>query len=108
MVPVASMDRPVNRTSMQRAAMQSPSSIRTSAAVLFCLLALATHARAQVAHLGEEDPRTEEPLPSQSLPFVLEGLVLEPDGAPAVGAVVVTSAGGQAVTDADGAYRLEV
>jgi hypothetical protein len=43
-----------------------------------------------------------------SRPVVLEGLVVSPDGAPVEGAVVVSSAGGQAVTDRDGRYRLEV
>jgi hypothetical protein len=38
----------------------------------------------------------------------LEGFVLEPDGAPAVGAVVVSSAGGRAAADVAGHYRLEV
>ena len=36
-----------------------------------------------------------------------EGFVYDTDGAPAEGAVVVTSAGGQAITDWNGAYRLE-
>jgi hypothetical protein len=39
---------------------------------------------------------------------VLSGLVLAPDGFPAEGAVVVSSAGGKAVTDVAGSYRLEV
>ena len=34
--------------------------------------------------------------------------MIEPGGAPAEGAVVVSSAGGQAVTGQDGRYRLEV
>src|SRR5512134_756881 len=38
---------------------------------------------------------------------VFEGLVLEPDGAPAEGAVVVSSAGGKALADRNGRYRLE-
>jgi hypothetical protein len=46
-----------------------------------------------------EDPR--------SSPLVCEGVVLEPDGTPAAGAIVVTSAGGKAVTDGDGHYRLQ-
>ena len=40
--------------------------------------------------------------------FVLAGNVREPDGTPAQGAVVSSSAGGQAVTSAAGAFRLEV
>ncbi len=43
----------------------------------------------------------------QSL-LTLEGLVLAPDGSPAEGAVVVSSAGGKALTDAGGRYRFEV
>jgi hypothetical protein len=39
---------------------------------------------------------------------VLDGIVFGPDGAPAVGAVVVSSAGGRAVTAVDGSYRFEV
>jgi len=42
-----------------------------------------------------------------TLPVVLEGCVLEPGGGPAPEAVVVTSAGGRAVTDNTGSYRLE-
>src|SRR5262245_29432471 len=41
-------------------------------------------------------------------PAVFEGLVLEPDGTPAEGAVVVSSAGGTAVADDSGSFRLEV
>src|SRR5688572_15469210 len=41
------------------------------------------------------------------VPFVFEGFVLDPDGAPAEGAVVVSSAGGRAVADCNGRYRLE-
>jgi hypothetical protein len=39
--------------------------------------------------------------------ITFEGCVYDPSGAPAEGAVVVTSAGGQAVTDWNGSYRLE-
>ncbi len=39
---------------------------------------------------------------------VLVGRVVDPDGMPATGATVVTSAGGQAVTNAAGDFRLEV
>jgi hypothetical protein len=38
----------------------------------------------------------------------LEGFVQGPDGSPAEGTVVVSSAGGKALTDRDGAYRLAV
>src|SRR5262245_16654892 len=40
--------------------------------------------------------------------LVLDGIVLAADGSPAEGAVVVSSAGGKAITDGDGSYRLEV
>jgi len=46
--------------------------------------------------------------PPDVAPIVLDGFVLAPDGAPAQGAVVVSSEGGHAVTDAAGRYRLEV
>src|SRR5262245_24126147 len=45
---------------------------------------------------------------AQSLRVVLVGRVVDPDGVPRAGAVVVTSAGGQALTDARGGYRLAV
>jgi len=50
-------------------------------------------------------PAAEE-RPAETWPVVLEGLVRAPDGAPAVGAVVLSSAGGQAVTDGEGRFRL--
>ena len=40
--------------------------------------------------------------------LTLKGFVLAPDGSPAEGAVVVSSAGGKAITDAAGAYQLDV
>src|SRR5688572_235497 len=43
-----------------------------------------------------------------SASVTLEGFVLRADGSPAEGAVVVSSAGGRAITDASGHYRLEV
>src|SRR5262245_19398896 len=70
------------------------------------LLALESSAQEMSLRPGEEDARAEEL--SLSMPLILEGIVLGPDRAPAVGAVVVTSAGGKAVTDQDGSYRLEV
>ena len=42
------------------------------------------------------------------VPRVFEGFVLESEGAPAQGAVVVSSAGGKAVTDVSGSFRLAV
>ncbi len=41
-------------------------------------------------------------------PLVFEGVVLSPEGAPAEGAFVLSSAGGRATTDHAGAFRLEV
>jgi hypothetical protein len=45
--------------------------------------------------------------PRPSVPVVLEGFVLDADGTPAQGAVVTSSAGGRAITDALGRYRIE-
>jgi hypothetical protein len=42
------------------------------------------------------------------VPLILQGIVANPGGSPAAGAVVVTSAGGKTVTDASGSYRFEV
>ena len=47
-------------------------------------------------------------LDDATLRQVVTGRVYLPDGSPAVGAVVVTSAGGQAVTGADGSFTLAV
>src|SRR5262245_1580839 len=55
---------------------------------------------------GEETLRAVEA--PRSAPLVFEGIVLGIDGARAAGAVVVTGAGGNAVTKEDGSYRLEV
>ena len=53
----------------------------------------------------EMDARNADRRPS--LHVVFEGFVLEPDGAPAPGATVTSSAGGKAITDSNGQYRLE-
>jgi hypothetical protein len=42
------------------------------------------------------------------VPLALEGFVLTPEGAPALGASITTSGGGQALSDGDGHYRLTV
>jgi hypothetical protein len=47
----------------------------------------------------EEEPRIQ---------VTFEGIVVDPSGAPARGAVVVSSAGGRAIADRNGSYRLEV
>jgi hypothetical protein len=66
---------------------------------------LGRSAPAQSRAHREHDPRIAD---APTLPVVLVGIVLEPSGAPAAGAVVVSSAGGKAVTGFDGRYRLEV
>jgi hypothetical protein len=73
---------------------------------LFCSFVLAHPARAQRAPELDDSRRSE--VPALAMSVVLEGSVLEPSGAPAAGAVVVSSAGGKAVTDRTGAFRLEV
>jgi len=45
---------------------------------------------------------------TDAVTLTLEGSVLDPGGAPAEGAVVVSSAGGQTVTDASGGFRLDI
>jgi hypothetical protein len=74
------------------------------------VLALGQRARAQDDLHIEHDARAEriEVARSRCLPVVFEGFVLEPDGTPAEGALVVSSAGGEAVTDARGSFRLAV
>jgi hypothetical protein len=65
---------------------------------------------ASLAALGSSSASGQAPLArtESSRPVVLEGLVAAPDGAPAEDAVVVSSVGGQVVTDRDGRYRLEI
>ena len=56
-------------------------------------------------------PPSGDELAAEELPpsteIVFEGFVIEPDGSPAEGATVVTSAGGRARADRMGRYRLE-
>ena len=52
--------------------------------------------------------RTETVSSAESPAFTFIGVVNEPDGTPAEGAIVVSSAGGKAVTGAEGSFRLEV
>src|SRR5262245_19330559 len=61
----------------------------------------------------EPEPRRSRELHVPTAPedrerVVFEGYVLTPDGGPAEGVMVLCSAGGKAVTDAAGDYRLEV
>jgi hypothetical protein len=53
-------------------------------------------------------PETWQASDEQHARVVLEGSVLDPEGAPAQGALVVSSAGGRALVDASGRYRLEL
>src|SRR5262245_17258224 len=68
-------------------------------------LAFARSPSAQSAPLSGQRGRGVEV--QSSSPVVFEGLVFDSDGAPAEGAVVVSSAGGRAVVDRHGRYRLE-
>jgi hypothetical protein len=81
------------------------------------LLALQGSVRGQVVAPGEldaslrvmhADGAINEVTTPEVAATVIVGQVIGPDGAPAAGAVVVSSAGGQAVTDAEGAFSLEV
>jgi hypothetical protein len=47
-------------------------------------------------------------LPATGQALALEGFLLDPQGNAAPGAVVVSSAGGKAVTEVDGGYRIVV
>src|SRR5262245_30775662 len=75
--------------------------------VLFSSVACATLALAGTAQ-GERSDGLQLRTQESTSRVTLEGFVLAPDGLPAENAVVTSSAGGQAITDAAGAYRLEV
>ena len=66
------------------------------------LLALTAFPAAQHA----QSPADELDLDPVTVPTSVEGVVLAPDGRPTAGATVVTSAGGKAVSAADGTFRL--
>ena len=91
--------------------MKKPMSARSVKAlwlVLAMALAFGDSSRAQADRRIDQD-RARQGIDSETLvACVLHGSVLQPDGSPAVGAVVVSSAGGAAVTDAEGSYRLEL
>src|SRR6185503_1142814 len=64
---------------------------------------------AQIDVRGSEHARAEDPTAAiETVSIVLFGCVVDADGTPREGAVVVSSAGGRALTDARGDYRLEV
>jgi hypothetical protein len=54
---------------------------------------------------AEVDPRQQA---ESEFALVFEGIVVDAQGAPVEGAIVVSGAGGKAVTDRSGSYRLEV
>src|SRR5262245_49360885 len=85
-------------------------------------LALALLIASSASSAAHPQPRlARAPLPAQrfsiededqedaqlSVPVVLEGIVLDAEGAPAAGATVTSSAGGRAITGDNGHYRLE-
>jgi len=72
--------------------------------IWFTALALAGAAHGQEAHVVQHAPAAVD----ATRAFVLEGFVLAPGGAPAEGALVVTGAGGRALTDPSGFYHLEI
>src|SRR5262245_44916619 len=76
--------------------------------MLRCLSVLGMLASSLAAWAGGAVPPGPLQALTQAESTVLRGRVLLPDGNPAAGAVVVASAGGQAVTDASGEFSLEV
>jgi len=56
----------------------------------------------------EKELETSSPTELEVAPTVFEGFVYDSSGRPASGALVVTSAGGKAVVDDTGFYRLDV
>ena len=81
-------------------------SIVPAAITMIVGLALASPGSAQAEPpVGEAPSRRIED--GRFLTITFEGFVSAPDGSPAEGAVVVSSAGGRAVADARGSYRLE-
>jgi hypothetical protein len=86
----------------------APRTNPTARLALLSAVVLGAVTTAQTERRVERDavlPTTERAL---AMPLVLEGFVLEPDGSPAAGAVVASSAGGRAVTGGAGRYRLEI
>ena len=70
------------------------------------LLTFGGSTQAQIERVGAPDAAARRVAPS--VPTVFSGRVVGPDGAAVAGAVVVTSAGGQAVSAADGSFLLAV
>ncbi|MCB9898735.1 MAG: hypothetical protein H6825_12090 [Planctomycetes bacterium] len=80
------------------------------APLLFVVLLTLQLATSGLAQEGCESPVLDPGVDGSvnTPPSVLEGRVRMADGTPAVGAVVVTRAGGQAVTNVDGSFRMSV
>ena len=55
-----------------------------------------------------EDDRAQSEESEPRIQVTFEGIVVDPNGSPAQGAVVVSSAGGRTLADRSGSYRLEV
>ena len=87
-----------------------PAAVRCSKtlAVGMAALVLAGSARAQGALPGRMAAGARGVVARESEALTVEGFVLDTDGRPAEGAVVVSSAGGKALTDASGRYVLEI
>src|SRR6185295_9162926 len=85
--------------------------VKALGTVLCWLAALALGGSASAQDLrrleGEGAPTDVQEEVESRVPVVLEGFVSNPDGSPAEGAVVVSSAGGKAVADVRGWYQLE-
>lgn len=75
-----------------------------------CMLTLSSSLHGLHASSVQDSSATDTPTPKEVIEgrAVLVGRVLGADGAPRSAAVVVTSAGGKAVSAADGTYRLEL
>src|SRR6185503_14497026 len=70
-----------------------------------------TGSNGSVAHRGETsvaETAADRELGVETMPIVIVGRVLGPDGRAREGVVVASSAGGRALTDARGEYRLEL
>ena len=78
--------------------------ILPTSTALLCPFVLSSLVFAQAARTVP--PRDHQGRPAL-LPVVFHGIVLDPDGAPAAGALVMSSAGGKTVADLQGRYRFE-
>ncbi len=84
---------------------------RSSVAALVVAGVLGIAGTAGAQGLPHDPPRAAgeaRPAVSGSREITVEGTVIGGDGSPVAGAVVVTSAGGEAVTNAEGRYAIEI